>query len=65
MFRRWKAALQVAPDRFRFQRRDARLEAADLVGEIAVGQFAQPFGFGIQLCDHAVGLLFKEKGGSL
>jgi hypothetical protein len=43
----------LAPDRFALQRIDARLEGADLVGERAVGQLAQPLGFGIQLGGHA------------
>jgi hypothetical protein len=33
------------PDRFALQRRDVRLETADLIGETALGQLAQPLGF--------------------
>jgi hypothetical protein len=35
----------IFKDRFALQRRDARLKAADLIGESAGGQLAQPLGF--------------------
>ena len=41
--------------RCQVQRPDARLEAADLIGESAVGQLAQPLGFGVRFSGHAVG----------